>query len=117
MAFMADSTAENFEKIGIRARSTFDMIASDIGIMLFRIGIWNKAVAYASAIINTAQGVTMALSAYPPPMSFIMAALQAAAGAAEIATISSQSIPSGLEGGITAKEGIYHLHPGEWVSG
>lgn len=49
----------------------------------------NKMVAIAQAIVNTAQGVTAALAQYPPPLSFAMAAAQAALGAAQIATIKS----------------------------
>ena len=51
---------------------------------LFKI---NKGVALATAVINTAEGVTKALSAYPPPISFAMAGLQAAAGAVQIGAI------------------------------
>lgn len=60
----------------------------------------NKAFAYANAVINTAQGVTKALAEYPPPVSFVMAGLVAAAGVAEIATISSARPQGFLEGGI-----------------
>lgn len=49
----------------------------------------NKGAAIASAIINTAVGISKALSAYPPPFNFAMAALVAASGAAQIATIKS----------------------------
>jgi hypothetical protein len=49
----------------------------------------NKAVAIAMAVINTAQAITAALAQYPPPLSFAMAAAQAAAGAAQIAVIAS----------------------------
>jgi hypothetical protein len=52
---------------------------------MFKVG---KAFAYSSAVVNTALGVTQALKSYPPPLSIIMAAIQSAAGAAEIATIS-----------------------------
>lgn len=51
----------------------------------------SKLAAIASAIINTAVGVTKALSASPPPFNFINAALVAAAGAAQVATIKSAS--------------------------
>lgn len=49
----------------------------------------NKIAATANAIISTAAGVTKALEVYPPPLSFVMAAAQAAAGAVQIATIQS----------------------------
>ena len=67
----------------------------------------NKAMSIANAIINTAQGVTMALGSAPPPINFANAALVAAAGAVQIATIASSSpggggsisSPSGSGGG------------------
>lgn len=54
----------------------------------------NKAAAIGSAIINTAVGVTKALS-LGPPMGFIQAGLIAAAGAAQVAAISSASSSGG----------------------
>jgi hypothetical protein len=48
-----------------------------------------KGAAIAAAIINTAVGVTKALSSAPPPWNFIQAALVAASGAAQIASIRS----------------------------
>ncbi len=59
---------------------------------MFRI---NKLAAVANAVINTAQGVTRALAEYPPPLSFAMAAAQAAAGAAQISAIKSTSFGGG----------------------
>lgn len=50
------------------------------------------------AVINTALGVTAALT-MPPPASYIMAALTLAAGLAEVAVISSQSPPEYAQGG------------------
>ena len=55
---------------------------------LFKI---NKAAAIGTALINTYQGVTKALSAYPPPLSFVMAAAQLAAGMASVNAIKSAS--------------------------
>lgn len=49
----------------------------------------NKAAAIASAIINTAVGITRALATLPPPFSWAQAALIAASGAAQLATIKS----------------------------
>lgn len=51
----------------------------------------NKKAAIAGAIINTLQGITKALSQYPPPYSFAMAALQGAMGFAQVAKIRSTS--------------------------
>lgn len=56
-----------------------------------------KQAAAATAIINTAEAVTQALGAYPPPYDFVMAGLVGVAGAAQIAKIESTSA---AEGGI-----------------
>lgn len=61
----------------------------------------NKAVSLVNAVINTALGVTQALSSAPPPASFILAGLVAAAGAVQIATIASSQY-SGGGGGVSA---------------
>jgi len=59
-----------------------------------------KALKIFSAIINTATAVTQALSSFPPPASFILAAATAVAGGLEIAAISSQPLPELGAGGI-----------------
>ena len=98
MQFMTTSINKNVEGMGKKTKVTFNQIAGDVGMALHMIGSRNKAVAYASAIINTAQAVSKALSAYPPPLSFAMAALQSAAGLAEVLTIKKQEIPSAEKG-------------------
>jgi hypothetical protein len=55
----------------------------------------NKAAGIANAIISTYEGVTKALGAYPPPLSFVMAGLQAAAGWAQVSSIKSQTFGNG----------------------
>jgi len=60
-----------------------------------------KAVAIATALVNTYKGVTAALE-YPPPMSFAMAGLQLAAGMAQVANIRSTTSAGGGGGGSTA---------------
>lgn len=57
-------------------------------------------IAIVQAVINTALSVTQALSSAPPPYSFILAALAAAAGAVQIGVIKSQSF---AEGGVVKK--------------
>lgn len=53
----------------------------------------SKAAAIANALINTAEGVTMALAkGGPPPLNFIQAGLVAAAGMAQIASIRSTNL-------------------------
>jgi hypothetical protein len=76
-----------------------DALASNVSSNLSAIFGESKGVAIATAIINTAQGVTRALAQYPPPISFAMAALQAAAGAAQIAKIKSMTKSGGGGGG------------------
>ena len=86
------------------ALNTFQMLtqgfANESGAM-FEL---NKAASIANAIINTAQGVTLALASAPPPVNFGLAALVAAAGAVQIATIASTS-PGGGGGSISSPSG------------
>jgi len=58
----------------------------------------NRAAAIANAIVNTALGVTQALT-LPFPLNFIVAGLVAAAGAVQVATIAGTSIGGGGGGG------------------
>lgn len=55
----------------------------------------NKIAAIGNAIVNTYEGVTKALAAYPPPISFAMAALQAAAGFKQVSAIKGTSFGGG----------------------
>lgn len=79
-----------------------DALASTVSSNLSTIFGETKGVAIATAIINTAQGVTQALAQYPPPISFAMAAIQAAAGAAQIAAIRNTSKTGGGGGAAAA---------------
>ena len=56
--------------------------------VLFRI---NQAAAIGNALVNTYEGVTKSLSAYPMPLAAIMAAAHLAAGLAQVAAIRSAS--------------------------
>jgi len=58
----------------------------------------NKLAAIGQAVMNTAQGVTKALAEYPPPLSFAMAAMQGAAGLAQIQAIRSTQFGGGGRG-------------------
>ena len=58
-----------------------------------------KAAGIASAVVNTAEGVTRALSSAAPPVNFANAAAVAASGAAQIAAISRQTMGGGGGGG------------------
>jgi hypothetical protein len=65
----------------------------------------SKLAAIGSALINTAVGVTKALSASPPPYNFINAALVAASGAAQIAAIKSTTETGGGSSGAVSGGG------------
>lgn len=79
-----------------------------------------------NAIVNTALGVTQALSAYPPPASWALAAAVGAMGAVQIATISSQKYanggvidgPSHSQGGIKVptKRGMSEVEGNEFIT-
>lgn len=60
-----------------------------------KVGRQGQAFAIGAAIIETALGVTKALGSAPPPYNFIQAALVAAAGAVQIATIKAQKFADG----------------------
>jgi hypothetical protein len=75
-----------------------------------------KAANLATAVVNTALGVTQALASAPPPLSFVNAGLVGAAGAVAIAEIATQRPPSFAVGGIMPSTGgPAILHPGEGV--
>jgi len=83
----------------------------------------NKAFQIAQAIMQTYQGATLALSSYPPPLSFVMAAAQVASGLGQVAQIKAQSFEGGgftgfgaRAGGLDGKGGFMAtLHPGEEI--
>ena len=74
-------------------------MASDIAGSLSQVFGESKAFAIAQAIINTAEGVTKALAAYPPPFNFVAAAAVGAAGLAQVAAIRSTTKGGGGGGG------------------
>jgi hypothetical protein len=76
-----------------------DSLASTISSNLSAIFGESKAVAIATALINTYQGITRAIAQYPPPISTAMAAIQAAAGFAQVANIRRQTKSGGGGGG------------------
>jgi hypothetical protein len=71
--------------------STASLVASTLTTVFGK----SKAAGIAAAIINTAVGITNALAKLPPPYSWAQAALIAASGAAQIATISSTNANGG----------------------
>lgn len=66
-------------------------LASAVSSGLTTIFAKSKTAAIAAAVINTAQGITRNLAQYPQPFAGIMAAITAAAGAAQIRAIRSTS--------------------------
>jgi hypothetical protein len=72
-----------------------------------RQAVWQKSNAMIQAAINTALAVTSAIATPPAPLGIALAAIVGAMGAAQIAMIASQSVPSYKEG----TEG----HPGGWA--
>ena len=72
---------------------------------------------YAETIVNTAAGVGRALADYPYPMSIIIGALVAAAGAAQLATIASAKPSGQAHSGLTSvsEGGSFDLVRGERV--
>lgn len=93
-------TREQFEKASLKTQvkgvlGTLENITAGIATHSRKAFEANKAAAIANAIINTAEGVTKALSAYPPPLSFAMATAQAAAGLAQVSAIRSASFGGG----------------------
>lgn len=83
----------------------------------------NKKLQIAQAVMETYRGASKALSFYPPPLSFAMAAAQVAAGLGNVAQIKSQSFEGGgftgsgsRSGGIDGRGGFAAiLHPNESV--
>ena len=83
----------------------------------------SKAASIATAIMSTYEGATKAMSAYPPPLNFAMAAATVAGGLAQVSNIRSQSFEGGgftgngsRTGGVDGKGGFNAiLHPNETV--
>ena len=83
----------------------------------------NKAFQIAQAIMQTYQGATLAMSSYPPPLNFVMAAATVASGLGQVAQIKAQSFEGGgftgkgsRSGGIDGRGGFFSvLHPNESV--
>jgi len=113
---MQSATAQTSHVLG-ELSNQFSGIASN-NKKLFQL---NKAFQIAQAIMQTYQGATLAMSSYPPPLSFVMAGAQVAAGLGQVAQIRAQSFEGGgftgrgaRAGGLDGKGGQMHLlHPNE----
>jgi TP901 family phage tail tape measure protein len=110
-AAISEANLSGYSLILGNAQNTFGMIAdvarnsageqSDAFKALFAV---SQGFALANAIVQTASGVANALGSAPPPISFINAALVAAAGAAQVATIVGQTLAL-RDGGFVAGPG------------
>lgn len=60
--------------------------------------LFEKATAAVSIGINTAKGIGMALGTFPPPVSFVLAALVGVLGAIQLGVVLSKPIPSYAKG-------------------
>lgn len=81
------------------AQNAYASMASNIAGTLEKVFSGNKAVAIASALINTYEAVTKALATYPPPFSFVAAGAALAAGLVQVANIRKTSKTSTGGGG------------------
>jgi len=115
---MKSATAQTAHVIG-ELGNQFSGIASN-NKKLFKL---NKAFQIAQAIMQTYQGATLAMSSYPPPLNFVMAAATVASGLGQVAQIRAQSFDGGgftgrgsRSGGMDGKGGFpAMLHPNETV--
>lgn len=76
--------------------------ATELGDLLGKKTAAAKALAIASAVINTYEGVTKALATGVPPESYITAAITLASGLATVAKIVSTKVPGSDSGGGSA---------------
>ena len=117
--FMAASDTKRTGIVIGELNNQFGAIASN-NKKLFNL---NKGFQIAQAVMQTYQGATLALSSYPPPVNYIMAAATIASGLGQVAQIKAQSfdgggkVPDGLrQGGVDGIGGRFALlHPGEVV--
>lgn len=90
-AITVDTYGRAMKQASSMNAKNMDALASSVSSNLSTIFGESKAVAIAQALINTYQGITKALATYPPPVSTAMAAIQAAAGFAQVANIRSMT--------------------------
>ena len=118
-AFMAASDTKRTGIVIGELNNQFGAIASN-NEKLFKL---NKSFQIAQAVMQTYSGATLALSSYPPPVNFIMAAATIASGLGQVAQIKAQSFDGGgftgngsRSGGVDGKGGFPAiLHPRETI--
>ena len=105
----------NLSKIEADAKlSVYAQFAGAIGSLFQEHTIMAKVAAIAEATINTYLGATQALKTYPPPLSFIAAAAQVAAGLAAVAKI--VSVDTNVKGGGSMPTSITSSAPARNIS-
>lgn len=95
----AELLAQAQQKAGFVAANAYASMASNIAGSLEKVFAGSKAVAIASALVNTYESVTKALAAYPPPFSFVAAGAALAAGLVQVANIRKTTKTSSGGGG------------------
>lgn len=95
----AETYGRAMAQASVYSAKNMDALASSVSSNLSTIFGDSKAVAIATALINTYQGITKALATYPPPIAQIMAGIQAAAGFAQVAKIRSMTAKGSGGGG------------------
>jgi hypothetical protein len=95
----AEQLAQAQVRAGLIAQNAYAGMASDIAGSLEGIFGQSKAFSIAQAIINTYEGFTKALAAYPPPWNYAAAAATLAAGLAQVQKIKSTTKSSSGGGG------------------
>ena len=101
-AIDAETYGRAMQKATLVAVGAYASMASNIAGNLEKVFAGSKAVAIASALINTFEAATKALAAYPPPFNYAAAAATVAAGLAQVANIRSTSSAGGGGGGASA---------------
>lgn len=121
---LKDQFGLSFAAIGSNVAATLGQLSTLTGTFAKEnkaMGIASKAFGIGQAVINTAIGITKAFATLPPPASYAAAALAAATGAAQIATISAQKFATGGSfkvggaGGIDSQLVQFQATPGEMV--
>lgn len=96
--------ADNLKTLNEAGAASMDALASTTSQALTTIFTESKSAAIAAALINTYQAITKTLATYAPPVSYVMAGLQAAMGFAQVQKIRSTS-KSGGGGGSSGSSG------------
>ncbi len=94
-AIDSETYGRAMQKATLVAVGAYASMASNIAGNLEKVFSNSKAVAIASALINTFEGATKALAAYPPPFNAVAAAAVVAAGLAQVANIRSTTKSGG----------------------